>query len=182
MYLAECYQPLPSKSSLSISGISWFSKLICSGKLFKKRFVWKPNHLCHLKKNCRHHYVTHHKGSAWKGCWMENQELKFSLTTETLFPWTTWSRTELFKNRDIWDLRFDCIFSHSCNTGMSLCCIPFQSFIYIMYKFYIFSILAQLVLTVYRKMRWCKERTRFLQFLIKSCGKPKLRWSYHILA
>lgn len=39
--LTECYQPFPSKSSLSISGISWFSKLIWSGKLFKKRFCLK---------------------------------------------------------------------------------------------------------------------------------------------
>ena len=48
--------------------------------------------------------------SAWKGCWEENRDLEFCYITEMFLLWITWSRTELFKNQDIQELRFDCTY------------------------------------------------------------------------
>lgn len=54
--------------------------------------------------------MTDHTGPSLKG--QSSRELKFVLTTETLFfQWTTWSRNKLFEIRGIWEPRFHCLCS-----------------------------------------------------------------------
>ena len=72
------------------------SNLIHPGKMFKQRFVKKPNFLCHLRDRWRIMQVA-----AWKGCRVENWHLKFFVRQPRHFVlWTVWSRTELFENQD----------------------------------------------------------------------------------
>ena len=73
-----------------------------------RRLVQKLNILCLSPER----HVTDHTGTSMKG--LSGRELRpeVLLTTKAFFPRTTWSRTRLFKNQDIWELRFDCIFKY----------------------------------------------------------------------
>ena len=63
-------------------------ELLCSQRLFEKRFFWKLNDTpVHAFSPLLPEWLmTHHTGLAWKGCGVERQ---FHLTTKTFFLWTT---------------------------------------------------------------------------------------------